>query len=680
MNDASQPKKMPLTSLDIAAEKREELRRVLGATFPEVMAEDRIDLDQLKRVLGDWVEPDRERFGLNWPGKAACMKVIQAPSVGTLRPCPEESVDWDTTQNVFIEGDNLEVLKLLQKAYFGKIKMIYIDPPYNTGKEFIYPDKYSETLDTYLEYTGQKDSEGRKFSTNTDSSGRFHSRWLNMMYPRLYLAKNLLSEYGLIFISIDDNEIASLKLLCDSIFGEENFVSQMIWNTEGNTDNQLPIKVNHQSIIVYCRDSQNIDEAIGYVIDPNTREDSNLHKGYADNNITKNSVGNPPQIIELPAGFSCQEQTLSLPRMAVDEEFFANTKRLKFIPDSIVSKYEIDTLPVRLDEMEVSEGKLTKPCRIYGGYANAEKLKAYIAGGLRDIVEPDGSIHFYLNRNGCVRYRKERTKARNILSVIRGVGTTERARTDLERKGILFDYPKPLELIKYLIKIGAQNENDIILDFFAGSATVGQAVYELAKAEGKRRKFVLVQLPEPLPAALAATADGLRTVADVALRRLKKTVDGDVDNALIDRTSSGFRAFRLGSSCFRAWDGAIAACDNDDVVAQLELHTDHIAKAASADQILFELLLKDGFPLTASIKKLDLAGKEVISIADGAMLVCLDKQITQEVIDAMADMEPSRVICLDAGFQGNDQLKANAVQTFKARARNRETAIEFRTV
>ncbi len=220
MNEATQPEKMPLTSKDIPAEKREQLRKCLAAAFPEIMSEEKIDLDQLRRVLGEWVEPDRERFGLNWPGKAACMKVIQAPSVATLKPCPEDSVDWDATENVFIEGDNLEVLKLLQKAYFGKIKMIYIDPPYNTGKEFIYPDKYAETLDTYLEYTGQKDSDGRKFSTNTDSSGRFHSRWLNMMYPRLYLAKNLLKEDGIIFVSIDDHEAANARRLLDDIFGE----------------------------------------------------------------------------------------------------------------------------------------------------------------------------------------------------------------------------------------------------------------------------------------------------------------------------------------------------------------------------------------------------------------------------------------------------------------------------
>ena len=680
MTDNTQPEKLPLTSLDIAAEKREELRRMLAATFPEIMAEDKIDLDQLKRVLGEWAEPDRERFGLNWPGKAACMKVIQAPSVGTLKPFPEDSVDWNTTKNIFIEGDNLEVLKLLQKAYFGKIKIIYIDPPYNTGKEFIYPDRYEETLDTYLEYTGQKDNDGRKFSTNTDSAGRFHSRWLSMMYPRLYLAKNLLSKTGLIFISIDDNEVANLKIICDIIFGEENFVSQMIWNTEGNTDNQLPIKVNHQSVLVYCRDAENLDEAVGYVIDPNTRDDSNLHKGYADNNITKNSIGNPPQIIELPAGFSCQEQSLFLKRIKVDDEFFEITKRLKFIPDQITKEYDIDTLPVRLDDMDVSDGKLAKPCRIYGGYANAEKLKAYINGSLRDIVEQDGSLRFYLNRNGCVRYRKERTRARNILSVLRGVGTTERARGDLERKKIFFDYPKPVELIKYLVKIGAPNEGDIVLDFFAGSATVGQAVYEVAKEEGRRRNFLLVQLPEPLAPALAATADGLRTIGDIALRRLAKTVGSAADAPLLEQGTTGFRVFKLAASCFRPWDGKLAGRNDDEIEAQLDLHADHLAETETTDAILFELLLKDGFDLTVAIEKIVSHDVEIFSVAGGALLICLEKELTQEVIDAMAEMEPSRVICLDAGFQGNDQLKANAVQTFKARARNRETAVEFRTV
>ena len=226
----------------------------LAACFPEILVEGKIDLDHLKRVLGEWVEPERERFGLNWPGKAACMKVIQEPSVGTLKPYPKESVDWDTTGHVFIEGDNLEVLKLLQKAYFGKVRMVYIDPPYNTGKEFIYPDKYAETLQTYLEYSGQTDTEGRRFSTNTDTSGRFHSRWLSMMYSRLYLSRSLLRQDGCIFISIDNSEQATLKSICDQIFGEENFVALIAWQKVYAKKNKALVSKSHDHILVYAMD------------------------------------------------------------------------------------------------------------------------------------------------------------------------------------------------------------------------------------------------------------------------------------------------------------------------------------------------------------------------------------------------------------------------------------------
>ncbi|MCY3986809.1 MAG: site-specific DNA-methyltransferase [Candidatus Dadabacteria bacterium] len=215
-----------LLSADVAQEKRDALKQL----FPEVFTEDTIDFEQLRRVMGDWVEPGKERYGLNWPGKAECMKVIQAPSIATLKPARDESVNFDETENLFIEGDNLEVLKLLQKAYFGKIKMIYIDPPYNTGKEFIYPDKYQENLDTYLAYTGQADDECKKFATNTDAGGRFHSNWLNMMFPRLYLARNLLREDGVIFISIGNDEFENLVRLCHLIFGEENFIECITWN------------------------------------------------------------------------------------------------------------------------------------------------------------------------------------------------------------------------------------------------------------------------------------------------------------------------------------------------------------------------------------------------------------------------------------------------------------------
>lgn len=217
------PEKMSLASMEVAAEKRAEFKRILSDTFPEVFAEGTINFDQLKRVLGEWVDPGKERFALSWPGKADCMKVIQQPSVATLKPVRADSLEFDTTENLFIEGDNLEALKLLQKAYFGKIKMIYIDPPFNTGNEFIYPDNYVETLDTYLDYTNQTDASGKRFSTNADTAGRFHSRWLNMMLPRLYLARNLLREDGMIFVSIDDHEVHHLRQLLDEIFGAESW-------------------------------------------------------------------------------------------------------------------------------------------------------------------------------------------------------------------------------------------------------------------------------------------------------------------------------------------------------------------------------------------------------------------------------------------------------------------------
>ena len=249
----TQPEKLELTSIDVAAQKRAELKQALGVAFPEVFVEGSIDFDQLKRVLGEWVDPSKERFGLNWSGKAECMKVIQQPSIATLKPMRDESVDFDETQNLFIEGDNLEVLKLLQKAYFGKIKMIYIDPPYNTGNEFIYPDKYSESLETYLAYTGQVDSEGRKFSTNSDVSGRFHSNWANMMYPRLYLAKNLLREDGVIFMSIDDNEVDSAREIMKEIFGEEMFISQIIIQSNKRGQTYKEIAKTHEYILMFSK-------------------------------------------------------------------------------------------------------------------------------------------------------------------------------------------------------------------------------------------------------------------------------------------------------------------------------------------------------------------------------------------------------------------------------------------
>ena len=249
-----EPERTELTSMDVADGKCDELKLCLSDAFPEIFSEGAIDFDQLKRVLGKWVEPGKERFGLTWPGKAECMRIIQQHSVATLKPVRSESVNFDETRNVFIEGDNLEVLKLLQKSYFSKARLIFIDPPYNTGAQFIYPDKYAETLATYLAYTGQVSSEGKKFSTNVDTAGRFHTRWLNMMYPRLYLARNLLKENGTLFVTIDDHEAYNLKILLDLVFGEDNFVASIAWQKVFAKKNKASISGSHDYIFVYVKD------------------------------------------------------------------------------------------------------------------------------------------------------------------------------------------------------------------------------------------------------------------------------------------------------------------------------------------------------------------------------------------------------------------------------------------
>lgn len=621
------PEKFPLTSADIAAEKRAELRRCLAATFPEIIAEDRIDLDQLRRVLGEWGEPDRERFGLTWPGKAACMKVIQAPSVGTLKPCRAESVDWDTTENVFIEGDNLEVLKLLQKAYFGKIKMIYIDPPYNTGKEFIYPDKFSETLETYLEYTGQKDSEGRRFSTNTDASGRYHSRWLNMMYSRLYLAKNLLRQDGFIFISVSDHEASNLKALMNDVFGEENFAAQLVWKSRKFPDSRAKtgVSTDHEYILLYSRSEECALRGIERDEDKFSNPDNDPRGPWMSRSIL---------------GLATRAQRPNLHYEITDPK-----TGWKFSPPEDTGwRYAIDRM-----QSLINSGAIIFPSKPEG----RPREKKFRADMLSERVAFPSIIDNVFTSDGTA-------EVRSIFG--------EEA----------FDFAKPSKLIASLIEQGTSGD-DIVLDFFAGSGTTAHALMAVNKQDGGRRKYILVQLPEP------TGRDDFRTIAEISkerIRRVAKMISSQQNKELNFSPSyeldSGFKAFKLDRSNFRSWEGTVT--EDEQLEEQLELHIENIAVESSAEDILYELLLKDGFPLATPIEKLAIAGKEVFSIANGALLICLDKQLTQGVIDAMAEREPQRVICLDAGFQGNDQLKANAVQTFKARARNRETAIEFRTV
>jgi len=630
-----QPEKMKLTSMDVAEEKREELKQCLKRRFPEVFAEDKIDIDQLKRVLGEWVDAGKERFGLNWPGKAECMKIIQQPSIATLKPCREESVNFDETENLFIEGDNLEVLKLLQKSYFGKVKMIYIDPPYNTGREFIYPDKYSETLETYLAYTGQVDDEGKKFSSNTETTGRFHSRWLNMMYPRLYLAKNLLRDDGIIFLSIGDDELARLRQLCDEIFGEENFIGQVTWKARVKPVNIGEAKYRPQKEVEYVLIYQ-----------------KDFCEGVFQPLITGGQRSYPHDI----GG----------------------------------RKYRLATI------LKSNRGVNYRSTMTFevAGYTPPDGQR-WQAGEevIRQLYE-DGYIEF---RDGTPfrRYFEDEEGAEHdpfyCFMEVDWSSTSEAGKHELNelignRHG--FDTVKPTRLIKTLIQsCTIKNANEIILDFFAGSATTAHSVLALNNQDGGSRKFIMVQLPETCEADSEAFNAGFKTIADIGKERIRRVIqklqqEHEGELALEDgkKLDLGFRLFKLDRSNFKVWDGDLADADEETLKRQLEMHVEHVSEESSQEDVLYELLLKAGFPLTTKVEAIEMAGKQVFSIEHGAMLICLEDEVTPELIDAMAEADPLQVICLDRAFAGNDQLKTNAVQTFKARAASKESEIVFMTV
>ncbi len=620
-----QPEKFDLRSHDIAADKQAALR----AAFPEVFTEGgKVDFERLKAALGETVDVGKERYGMNWPGKADCFKTIQQPSMATLVPVKTESVAWDTTENLIIEGDNLEVLKLLQKSYLGRVKMIYIDPPYNTGNDFIYPDNYAESLETYLRYTGQVDSEGRKYSTNTEADGRFHSKWLNMMYPRLYLARNLLRDDGVIFISIDDAEVDNLRKLCNEVFGEENFAEQLVWKNKYNSGALTKGFSNiHEYILCYSK------HPIENVQGPLSEEAMTDYKGRDSKFATRGGFVTQP----LATGSKDPRPNLRYPIAWKGKEIW---------PDKqwIWSKERVDAA-IANDEIVVNEtdGKLNVRVKQYMRDENGQPRK----------VKPLSLMIGPFNQEGSKEINQLFGKE-------------------------VFGFPKPSALVKHLLSLTINNDDrrdDIVLDFFAGSGTTGQSLLELNKEDGGTRKFILVQLPEKVE------GGDFPTIADITKERVRRVIKklNDEDKgklALEDgaKPDRGFKVFKLQSSNFKTWN-ADPAKDEGALAKQLEMHVHHIVDGRSQDDLLFELLLKSGFPLTTPIETLTLAGQTVFSIAEGAMLICLEKALTPEVIKEMAARKPERVVCLDEGFAGNDQLKTNAVQTMKTKG-----VTSFRTV
>lgn len=643
-----QPGQLPGTSSDIANENRRRLKQLFPSVFTEMIDDkgnlkESIDFEKLKAELGtfsDLFESRREYYGMNWPGKKDALRLIQQRSHATLKPCREESVDFDTTENLFIEGDNLEVLKLLQTSYYGRVKMIYIDPPYNTGNEFIYPDNYSENLDTYLEYAGLKDSEGRKFSTNTPNEGRFHTKWLNMMYPRLYLTRNLLRDDGVIFISIDDNEVSNLRKMCDEIFGEENLLGVFVWKRRQNPDsrNQSNVSIDHEYVVAYSKTPS-----------------SQLHGTLIDTSKYQNPDNDPRgpwASIDL-SGLATKEQRPNLHFDIVDP-----STRVSYPPNP---NRGWSKSPQVVNKM-IAEGRILFP-KSPGGRPREKKF-------LNDLKSNITGFSSWLNSNS--------------------VGFTTNGTREVTKlfSNKTFDFPKPFSLIGLLLQ-QSTDTNDIILDFFAGSATTAHAVLELNKQDNGNRKFMLVQLPEPCSPDSEAFKAGYKSIADIGKERIRRVIRklGAEEEGMLDLDASasqdrGFKVLKLDSSNFRKWQRLDPSISPEELLEELRLHVDHIDPDASAEDLLYEILLKAGWTFVEPVETVTLAGSRLFSVAGGELLVSLEDRMTKELIDAVVEAEPKQFICLDAAFHGNDQLKANAVQAFNACNMQKEQAdqILFRTV
>ena len=496
--------------MNVTAEQKAKLK----ALFPEVATEGgKIDFDRLRLTLGEAIDVGKERYGMNWPGKADCFKTIQRPSMATLVPTRDESVNFDETSNLIIEGDNLETLKLLQKSYIGKVKMIYIDPPYNTGNDFIYPDDYSESLDTYLRYTGQVDAEGRKFSTNTEADGRFHSKWLNMMYPRLYLARNLLREDGAIFISIDETEQPILRALCNEIFGEDNFIADMVWAAGRKNDSKY-VSVSHEYIVVYARNKEYLKE---HGILWRQRKEG-LDDIYATFQKLRKKFGSDHKAVE--AGL--KEWFAGLPdtHPAKAHRHYSNVDaRGIYFPADISwpggggPKYEVLHPKTRKPVRVPSRGWMT---------SDPKKMQQWIAEDRVHFGETEEAVPCI--KSYLVDHEKE---APYSIFYQDGRAATKRLRDLFDAD--VFENPKDELVLKKVIEF-ATDKDSLILDFFAGSGTAAHAVLELNKQDGGNRKFILVQLPEPCDVESVAFESGYKTIADICKERVRRVIK-KLDNA-----------------------------------------------------------------------------------------------------------------------------------------------------
>jgi len=591
--------KVKNTSVNSGNENLDKLRRV----FPNFVKENKIDFDALKKFFEvEKVVAGEEKYELNWAGKSNAFKLIRTPSVGTLTPQEKESKDWDKTENLFVEGDNLEVLKLLQKHYREKIKMIYIDPPYNTGKDFIYKDNYTENISDYYEKTGQSKN-GIKMTTNPESAGRYHSDWLTMMYPRLFLARNLLKEDGVIFISIDDNEVANLRLIMDEIFGEENFVGDIIWNSTKSVTNTAIISVAHTHNLVY---SKNIDYWVEH------RQEFRLpENGNGFSNPDNDSRG-PWKADPFQVGGWRPNQQYEIKNPKTEEIYKPNSG------NSWKNDYK------KFKEL-LSDNRI-----VFGSTGDAGPQRKRF---LSEAIE---------------RGRVTTTLWNDIETTTNGTQTLH----DL-LGGNYFTNPKPVSLIKRFAQL-ATKKDEIVIDFFAGSGTTAQAVMELNVEDGGNRKWICVQLPEATNEDSEAYKAGYKNIAEIAKERIKRA------GKKISKGDTGFKSLALSKSNYRQWNLLTDKDDEQKLKKQMKLFLEKpLVDGYDEKTVVYEILLKEGFDLNSKVTQEKGANIKYWQVVDDnkKLLVTFENKITKDQVESLKLTEEDTFVCLDSAL--DDTTKIN---------------------
>lgn len=602
----------------------------LKAVFPECFAEGKLDIDKLLSLCGEYIDNDFEKYKFEWKGKSESLRLAQKRSTGTLRPCKEESVNFDDTQNIYIEGDNLEVLKLLQTAYYNKIKMIYIDPPYNTGNDFVYEDDFADPMARYKEITEQTTK------SNPETMGRFHTNWLNMMYPRLRLAKNLLRDDGAIFISIDDNEVSNLRRLCDEVFGEENFIAQVIvqTNPRGRTFDRFIAKT-HEYVLVYVKAS----DVDGLYEIP---KDEKAISGYS-----KEDEQGKYRLLELRNR---------------NPVFNRTNRPLMFYPIyADPDKLDVSLEPTERHTIEIfpRNSKGEDGCWTWG-LQKAKKEYPLLVANLA-------------NTGKWSVFRKDYLEGSSLFTKSKALWLEKEMNHEngKEAMGTLFgktpfDFPKSIEYIKKCLQIGTCKEGaDIILDFFSGSATTAHAVMQLNAEDGGNRKFICVQLPELCDEKSEAYKAGYKNICEIGKERIrragKKILEENTQVKLGDEEMKpldiGFKVFKLDTSNLKIWDNTpITDTQIDLFYKRMNDMIDSIKDDRTDMDVVYEVMLKMGVPLDIPVTYTEINDKIAYVVGDMLLLICLSDNITAEDIEKMADFAPAKIVCAEQGFSDDSAL------------------------